>query len=59
MTGKITLKTLKNCASLGTCDFNFNFFCDFIKNTPKYIDPSGQFNLLRKLFEAQTSKPIF
>ena len=29
------------CVFLGTCDFNFNFFAIFLKNSPENIDPSG------------------
>ena len=27
----------------GSCYFNFNYFCSFLKNAPDFIDPSGNF----------------
>ena len=41
---KLLWKRSKMCF-LGSCDFNFYLFCNFLKNAPDYIDPSGHFVL--------------
>ena len=53
----IYLKTLKKYF-FGSCDFNFELFCSYLKNAPDYITPSGNLSFM-KFFVALTSRTRF
>ena len=36
-------ENVKKIYCFGSCYFNFNFFCSFLKNAPYFINPFGNF----------------
>ena len=42
-------KNVENCTFLGFCDVNFYFYALFFKNSPKDIDPHGNFEIYELL----------
>ena len=51
-------KNVQKCCFFEYFDFNLNIFCNFLKNVPEYIDPTGQF-VFYGFFVAQTPITYF